>query len=504
MNNGKFVDNNYPIIHIWISTLSMILGLNPKQIILMTAPVYCTFFAIYMFLLSRSLKLRKGETFLVFALSMIPIFAAESIYTVPSAEAFFLIPLVLFLYIKSRTVKSNAFLYSILLIIMLLIFPFFHPETSFLLVIILLLIYLIINLYTRFNLSINLNNKIESKISNSNYLIKRNTIIPALFLFIGFFWWFTSSLLFGSTIETLYKSIFLDLTVSAADIVQKSSLKGVLLYYNIMKIYGVDIFYIFIATLTSLGIIKTIIKKKINIVHLIFLVVFIAMILLNFVSYFKGAMIGLRTVKYLLLISIFLCSIILYKILKNYSKSNYSKIKMYVFSIGLICIIGLSIFNTYPSPIIRTYSYHVTEDSHNGMDFLINYGSNTPILSTLYSPQRFVDSIRGIPTIKNYNYAVKREPIDHFGYEKNLNDTKNNYGSTNIQNITDIDPLVGNLGNFYNNLNYLIIFSATTKFGDKYNTQDYQKLNNDVTLDKLYENGGFELYLVNGRYKTKN
>jgi len=499
MVSGHFGNDGYPILHIWITALSYISGCTPRQIMLLIPQFFTILFIVFMFFLSRSLKLKKGEIFFVTALSILPIFGAESLYVVPSAEAFFILPLVLFLFIKSRTENSSIVPYSILLIIMLTLFPFFDQETSIFLFIILIIIFLTLKLTLK-NLKFNNSNNTDN---NIKFLKNSNTLIPASILFISFFIWFSSSVIFGSTVTDLINSILFNNEISPASILYTSSLTGVQLIYNIIKIYGVDLFYVSIASISTIFIIKRVFNKKYRLLDLLLLTLFYTMVIFNFLSYFRGTLIGLRTVKYLVLISIFIFSFTFYELAKSYKKSNSSKIKNSLLLIALMAVITLSVFNTYPSPIIKNFNFQITEESFNGMSFLINYGTDISILSTPTDPNRFKDAISG--KSKNSGLIVEL-PVDHFGYENfnnisNINDT-NNYGTTGITSMNSLNSLVGNLGNFYEQDQYLVVDDVTLTYDNngKYKLQDFQKLETDNTVNKLYDNGGFTLYGVNGRF----
>ena len=236
---------------------------------------------------------------------------------------------------------------------------------------------------------------------------------------------------------------------------------------------------------------------------------FIVMFLLTLLSYFRGAVIGLRTLKYLILITIFLIPISFYKIWKIYVKSNsvkinISKIMSIMVLIGLISIITLSIFNTYPSPITRNnYNYQVTEESFIGMSFLTNYKTvGISILSTPTSPYPFENGILGFSGNTPPSSAVD-QPVDHFGYGSVLSNTTNNYGTTNVKNINDLQSLNGNLGNYYRLDQYLVVDPVTLNYNTQlYNIQDFQKLQSDTTANKIYDGGEFSLYYIVGNFNN--
>jgi hypothetical protein len=486
INTGSFVHDTYPIIHILIYNISIITGINPRIIMMLIPQVFTIFFILSVYLLSKSLNYEKKESLLIAALATIPVFAGESLYTVPSAEAFFMVPFTLFLFVRSRTSQENAVKYSIMLVLTLIMYPFFHQEVSLLLVMIMGVIYVVVSK--------------TSSLKHLSFLKNRNNLTPIILLFVGFAIWYSSSVIFGNTMQIIYNSIFFDLGTSPANIVSETSLKGIALAYNIIKIYGVEISYLLISCLAAIILLIRIIKKKANVLEKILFILFVLLVVINFLSFFRGLIIGLRTVKYLILISLFMIPISFHYLKRITEKKNISSIKRsLIVSIPFLLIITLSIFNTYPSPILKSFNYQITQESFDGMEFVVNSENYTYMLSEPTSPDRFKDAISG--KSKNRGLVVTI-PVDHFGYSNNLNDTSNNYGTTGLRNINITRKLVGNLGNFYREDRLLIIDQVTLKFNSngRYVKDDFNMLKNDFTVNNIYENNGFNLYYVKGLY----
>ena len=64
--------------------------------------------------------------------------------------------------------------------------------------------------------------------------------------------WFSSTLVFGSTVKELYNSLFYTIETTSSSILQTSSLASAAIIYDIIKIFGVDLFFMGIAGLILL------------------------------------------------------------------------------------------------------------------------------------------------------------------------------------------------------------------------------------------------------------
>lgn len=187
--SGHFTsDNFYPIIHILITSWSFASGVDAKPMMSFVPLSFTLFYSVSVFLLARVLAKDFWRSAVIFAFAVVPLFGAESLYTVPSAEAFFVIPISIYLYLKTTTMRTlKAFGFSLALIVFLVLLPFFHPEpTLFMLVILVWLASTI----RRHNVTRTATLEVGREIPKSGSL-------PALILMTAFLAWFTISIMFG-------------------------------------------------------------------------------------------------------------------------------------------------------------------------------------------------------------------------------------------------------------------------------------------------------------------
>jgi hypothetical protein len=438
-----------------------------------------------MYLLSTALNFNKKQSLFVILLSIIPIFGLDMVYLVPSAEAFFLIPLVLYVLIKSRTSSTNIS-FSIILVILLVLLPFFHPEATFFVIVIFLVI-LIDQIIGNKQL------KTVFKNYNKSFISKPNTILtPLILVSVAFFTWFSSCIIFGNTIQTVYNSLILNIGTSTVElytgIINEFQVPLNQLLELIFKIYGADGIYIILAAIPTLTIcLKILLRKKVDTTNSILASIFIITAILAAIFLFKNFIIGERPIKYLLMISILISSLFISSLISKYYKkpSFLNKVYFVIVSVLIISTIFISFINTYPSPTIDSYNYQVQSTDYNGMSFYFNHKNQSiPLLSITLSQEGRWSQLLALTnsSITGSNSII---PIDHFGYNQSQY-----------------------MGNSYSKDNYMLFNELTEQFYPtlypqyqnewKFTPQDFTKLNNDPTVNLIYDNNGIKLYYIIG------
>ncbi len=498
---GHFSNTNYyPFLHIFIYFISVFSRVDPKTLMFFIPLFFNIIFIISIFVLVRSITVKKELALIVTAFAILPVFIGATSYVTPEGMTFLLIPLFLFLFLKSRTTNSNWGSYSILLIMFLLAIPVYHMEIATVLIILLLITFL----YFKIRNSDNdwrghdegILKDLKLFIPNLKLIVKRNSPSELEIMLIILLTWFSSTLVFGSTVKELYNSLFYTIETTSSSILQTSSLASAAIIYDIIKIFGVDLFFIGIAGLILLYIFFFK-NRKFGPIYGTLTLVYIALVLLNFLTFFKNLIVGTRTVKYLVLLSIFIISIVLFNII-NVKKPKINR--SYLIAVGLIPLIALTVFTAYPSPAVVNVNLQVTQESFEGYTFFVNYKENLTTLSYPDTPQTFQNEILGSMTQYTDKILVVK-PVDDFGYSTNLTNSTNNYGYTGSNSLAQMKSLVGHIGNFYPTNAYLIV-DDITKYSNSFTNADFQELENDYTANKIYDSGGFKLFYV--QYPTNS
>ena len=282
--------------------------------------------------------------------------------------------------------------------------------------------------------------------------------------------WFSFELL-TEPLNTIAIEGFNQLHLNTVDII--------LLFF---KIYGVMLFYLIVSLIISLQLLFkfdfTYVKEreKFFVYWVFFLVSLILWISDNFLpltSLSSGRLIALVNSTFPIFVGLGL-----YRLLKSKKlslKSIHYNINPIFITIILIIVFLVGAFSLYPSPAVYTTNDAVDDPQIAGA---IWFGEKESPASPIYN-LGVIDTFRLQQALNGYsfyNFQYNIPVPDHFNY------TDNN-----------------SLGNSFKQNSYLIydepfILSIYQKGGvfskiDRFNLYDFQKLDNDSTVNKLYDNG---------------
>ena len=470
--------NPYPIIHILIYNLASILNISVEMVALFLCQLFVLVYVASLYLLTISLNYNRRVSLLVLLFSIVPVMGSwlTTEYIMPSTQSFCFIPLALFLIIKSRTSNNNV-PYSILLVILLVLFPFFHPESTVFLLIALIIFALML---------------VTNKFNVDSIFHRKKILTPILLLFIGFIAWFSSTYLLGWTISNIYDTFILNIA-PVTPLVESMSGGIHINFFDTVKIiilqYGAACIYLLIGLIISLITFKKFLNKKANFNNTFLSLLFVSFVCLSIIFLFKGTSIGFhvyRQLKYPLMIATIFVGIYLFE-----SINIKPKMVGYMSIIVLILVVPfLSLSSIYPSLTVHTLNYQVTNSDISGMNFFFNYRDNNMGILEIGQrsyQSRFKDYIYGYEHLEdnvNSAYSDTFNPPAHFGYN-----------------------MANQLSTLYNSSKYLLIYHPYENFYPKiypnypnlwkYTYGDINKLNNDSSVFKVYDNGDFKLVSIN-------
>ncbi len=479
--------NFYPAIHIWIYATSRVSDTGVISIMMLVPQYYTTIFIISMYSLARSLNSTRSETMMIVALTILPIYGAEHLYVVPSAEAFFLVPLTISILIRSRA-RSIRYpvRFAIPLILLLVLFPFLHPETT-LFLLVLVAVLAVIGRSIRRPRRLQLQDALWGG---------RGLSIPMLISGVSFLLWFSATVAFGNTIRTVYDSLILNLGQSPvayySSLLARANVTLIGLLDSIITGYGVFLMLVVLAAAVAVRtLIRLASRKSVVTRDLILSGMLATLIPILLIFLFFDLVIGTRPMKYVLMISTILAGIALTSLLRSKERHSVRPNPNWSRSIaGLLivaCLTSLALVTAYPSPLTREPNYQITHEDWAGMDFFIHYRNDEmTALDIQISPLRFADALLGADVEKvNLGYGKSVLPVDHFGYNSS-----------------------GNLGRFYSSNQYLIINQMTRDFYPylypefsplwRYTPDDFNGLRSDSTVNLFYSNGELDLYEIIG------
>jgi len=463
----------YPITHILLSELVYITGLPIKTIANHTTALFSAFYVVSIYLLATSSLVTKREQ--IFAVTSIAcvFFNSYDIYIMPNGWSLLYLPVILFFYFKSLT-KNHSLEYTILFFITLIMYPFFHPLSTVVLILILVIIGLVEYLISIFK--------------NKNFLLVKKSsfpLTPILLEIVIFLPWLLSFKQFNLNIKIMYRSIMTgsspDVIASMSGTINKLSLTTLEFIELSIRLLGQQLIFLIFFLLSVILLMKYPNNKK-NTKYLTILLSITSFIGLMYASYLLNIIPGLQAIEaarlqaYLVIFTPIFAGFVLSYIVNKEITIHKLNLAPTICVIIILIASTLSIFNVYPSPHVMQPNPSITQMNMNCVEWFLNF--RNPVINNVYimSPvYRFAAAVLGASEsekILGPNYLETNIP-NHFSYT-----TVSNFGKSYIKDkfcmITIFDKTV---------------YNSVWKVVGRFNKDDFGKLENDFSVDKLYSNG---------------
>ncbi len=463
INTGNLSNYDlYPVIHI-IMVIFSYLGLSLNIGATFLPAIFAILNIIFIFLLSRIISDNREQSLfiLIFATPLLLSVYSSNIY--PAVFSVYMIPLILFI-IFQRYLKDQKLSYALLLIILAILIVFFHPISTVILIIILITLALLDVLLKK----------------------QKNYVSVSLFLIIlvPFTLWILSFENTKKVIHQIYYWLFYDLQVNPADlqfdILNKAQLSLIQIINISFRSYGQVFIYLITAAIFTCIVLFYLKKYKNNKNNyiILFAILFIISIIFSFIELFKLRLESepIRILRLSILMAIILNGLVYYRLIVN-----TKNIKKVAISIGLIISVYLcvyiGVFSLFNSPWIYDDNKQFSHMESAGMQW---YFFNANLGSILYANE--------LNTDKYYCYFFGFQDISlnsaklipsHFGYDSN-----NRFLKTKCYMI---------IGSYMLNTYKVYPIYEWNKVS-QYLPNDIYKLENDNSVDKIYENNELEVW----------
>lgn len=472
-STGYFGGNFYPITHILISEIAGICDITPVEVIRYLPALFSVLFMVFIYLLATVTLREKWQILLASASGVVLFFSYYHVSVYPSGLSVLVFPLVFYLYFKNSERLSPSF--KMLFIIFLILYPYFHPASSSILIFFLILFELTKGLYT----------KKRDQIS----------ITPILISSITFFMWVSCFWFFGSAIRSIFSSIrgsaeegsyFIEEGHAALQ-----NIRGLDLVELFLKMYGANVIYIVISSIAILLILKKILKHESGVVNILILsVLFVSSTPLSVFLFMEsksisvGRLLGLN---YMLLAAPILVGFALYELLK---RSKRETINIIIVVVILTVSSTISVFAVYRSPWILQQNWQVTYHYMDGSEWfsdhhcpdIISNGMGYYQCSKPTRPRYGNDPERIIP--EHFNYTYHETLGESFAQDRYIIITQR-------CKLANADPVLANAR-----------MDPQIQWG--FNESDFYRFeNHDESTNKLYSNGEFWVYFVESRKKVE-
>ena len=479
-------DNIYPLMHIYVAELSQILGVNLIQLHKLIPLYFGLLYVVFMYLLAKSILPDKGQAILA-SVSSCTLIQGSCLNFLPNILANLLLPMALFILVKAFTTQKIQ--WKTLIIIILLFYPPFHIVPSFALGIFFISLWIPKRVFTLINKDIQ---KDDSGIGN----IDKFNVNLSLLLVVWGITWISSFYRWRLNILNLFSLIAkggsTHLSILVENIIFARSYQFNV-FENVLRKTGGILLYL-VLSLVSIPLLwkEMLINKENNKLISLYGPLLINGLLIILFYFINLGFSPLRMMYYIAVISTIFTGFLGYKIIEKIRVFN--GVHLDKFALGLMVILLVGIFligtlKTYPSPYIRSQSLQTTKtEVEGGRWFFNNRDMQIEISGITFTPYRFADFLLDPEERKTQGslpwsiWQNQRAP-PHFGYNNHFSLSELYLKDTYLL-ITEKDKST-----------FSDVYPETTK--DFWYPSDFERLESDYGLEKLYMNGEFDIWYIN-------
>jgi hypothetical protein len=484
-----YASNYYPISHTLIAQLSQILGIDSMELFKYLPVLFALFYIAFMYLLARYILPSKGQVILATIASTVLVHHWYIGFGT-SQLSILMLPLAIYLGIKFMSVPryQQRMPLTIMFIILIFLYPPFHMQPAISIFIIIATIWVFPAIFRRLS---------KGSVELAPDYPKWHATAPILVI-VCWFTWVSSSGIYESFLKNMY-TLLVERGVTPLQSIAYGISSTMDYGYNILnvidgfaRVYGSTLLYMVIA-LIAFPIITKKLSARPNLINLYSLygplTVFVLIVLVLFVTQsFFGPN---RFFVYILILCNIVVGFILSEMIgkaRNLSRGHiFSKLitVSVVFILGLASIAG--IYKVYPSPYTYSLGQQVTESEVKATEYAISHNDTNIPITDYYSVGirafwYLMPNDGEARTI--WTSPLRWEPTIpfHFGYEKQ-----------------------SSLGASYAEDRYMMINSRFRKqyievFPDmaekRFLPSDFEKLEDDFSLDKVYTNGELDSWYI--------
>jgi len=493
MQTGYMNENLiYPYIHLLSVIFLYFFNFDIISIHKIVQVIFLLLFPIFMFLLSKHIFLHKSKNHIfVFLISCS--FLIGNVSLAPFILSNLMFPL--FLTVYAINLRNNRWEWRIILLLCIFLSIIFHLIAGFTYGL------LIVTTCALFLISVKKFNSTASYSLNDLHI----SITQILFLIVCFFTWSLQFLYVQWTINNMYTTL-VQSGIDEYSIISESINNAVSVGNNpiieIFKRYGLKILIIFISFVSTLLFFKKDYTSKENSMLFVTYASFFSVIaFMIFIVTSMGFTMASRWLSYTQIIGAILCSyLFVYIISSSKNKKNEYFLVKKLLTIFLLCgVLTLGIISFYPSPFNGQASYHTTKQSVDAMKWFFNYRNvENPLIGITIAPGRYADYLLNKDEriiqqkehyLMDYMYSVQKygvvdlRPPFRFGYNEN-SQLGNKYDQNTYMITTKKDMDI-----------YSILKPELAKVS--WNQKDFELLENDSTISKIYWNSDYTIWEIN-------
>jgi len=468
----------YPASHVLLAEYSTILNVDIQILHLLLPVFFSLFFPLGIYLISKILLKNPIEKNIatIIGFSFLP---GVCIAFFPNGLINCLFPLFLFIILK--TMYNLKFAFKILTFIVFLLLTTFHPLIGMIMALI----------FVSMGISIVFFDKKYHKYFNNKYDLKFFSVF-LVFTILGIIWmsWQMQfqefNMILSNIVNTLNDEEYYRQAIFLNDISAANNYGYNILDYFI-KTYGVYLISIIISIIAL--IIFFVKKQEKNNIFWIWICLSFLYTLAVLGLFFEFGFAPTRFLFYSMVLTIPLFGYVGGLVITNDLFFRGIKFKIFFIIIGLLVLMFVilnGLFTIYPSPYTLSSSYQSTNTEVAGMNWYFNNKDTGLEITGINLPTtRFYDFIFGVGDKRLVLGGVNSlySPF-HFGYDHHIS-LSNSYDTSLYLGITTRDLF-----------KYVYVYPQMAKY--RWNPRDFQRINRDSGIQKIYTNDGFELNFIGG------
>ena len=481
VTNGHFYKgDDYPITHIILSQLILVTKAPMQLVTNISTSFLSVFFVASTCFLSTVVLPKREQQIIATVIAAIVLFSGGySVFLMPNGWSIFLLPLLFYFYFKFQSER----LYIIPFILYLTMYPFFHPLSSLIVAITLIIIYLVGLLSkTLFKRGHNISINPKHSLSVVFGIIELGILLL----------WIHSFAVYQQNVNDLLQNIFSragEAIGNMGNSLSKVNVHGLEIVILYIKLYGADTILIILSLVGFLMGLKLIFSKikRVDQESFPFFIIYIGFIFLFFgviYLFYWAGLLGLssigadRMLYYAMLLTPELSAITIYW----FSQKLKFKFLVNVLVVVLLLVLsGLSFRGLYYSPYTLQPNAQITAKDMAGFEWLISKKTlRIGVVNIASEPPRFFDAILGSTAAIQRTDRYDVQFLDHFGYQK--------YSSVGMQYPVDEYAVIVTSDR--------VIYSTVWKNVGRFTSSDFIQLDEDTTVNKLYSNGGTDVFYI--------
>jgi len=414
-----YIDDFYPVTHIWASILASLAGMSAQESVLVF-PIFMYFMGVSnAFLFAWMISDRPEVRGLIVTMSVLPVFTFYQSMFYPLQIAIFYLWFFAAIFMRTRSETSNL-KNAILLVLVLILLPFIHP-LGVIAALIFILSYFFLELFSSI---------LKKQFNRMSFFSSLDKIIaPFAIIFVSWFTWFSSFNVFGVTLNRIYQSLFNELSGQSfamryTSVIDRSNRDIIEILRLTVFVHGPALIFGILLLIATFGyVIKKAIERDTNLDTSSFLV-------LGIVFFYGMATLSLvvdviasfphRYYNYAIaFVPVFIAPCFFY--IYHHSKRIGRVFTFVILIIAITGAFGTGTFNLFFSEIVRSSNHQFSSAQLHGYQFLMDFTSGSS--GYIYSPIRqtrevfalgpFSDQIKMLQTTPRWR--VNNAP-EHFGF----------------------------------------------------------------------------------------